>query len=84
MYPAESESSKRHKLTACFFFVFVFTATPKIKHSKGRSDTISEGGEGKLFFVLHHNNRHPECCQYTCQNNTSVIRTSHKVSVLTD
>ena len=36
-----------------FFFVFVFTATPKIKHSKGRSDTMSEGGEGKLFFVIH-------------------------------
>ena len=35
------------------FFVFVFTATPKIKHSKGRSDTMSEGGEGKLFFVIH-------------------------------
>ena len=33
--------------------MFVFTATPKIKHSKGRSDTMSEGGEGKLFLVIH-------------------------------
>ena len=39
------------KDTSHFSFRFVFTATPKIKHSKGRSDTMSEGGEGKLSFV---------------------------------
>lgn len=63
---AETESSKRHKLTSVF--LFVFTATPKIKHSKGRSDTMSEGGEGKLFFDIHHINRRPECCQRTFLN----------------
>ena len=51
-----------HFHTTCLTLLHVpFTATPKIKRSKGRSDTMSEGGEGKLllcvdtivFFVLN-------------------------------